>query len=1237
MSASKATQAATPTASGLSNIRGSFEEQVIRRIQIATNSGVYNYSSYLARPLETRTNDEANAVDLQFTRYTLEWLGFGSGDWIYNVPQNGQKQNRPDYLVKASIGAAFVWEDKNSSVDLAEEHLRQMRRYSVGTPGYAVWSNMRRIVAIRFVSADTLKYEILADVSVEALFGPQPCLPELEAAHVDNLALLRLLFGKERFTRFTDLANKIAVDEATFELNAVALNTPEALKNFISGSRQSLDHLRLAALSVVRKAVQQQEETTQADTQLRLEWDVAERDFVDRLGYEVIRQPVQAALARLRPRLGTIDSHEIGKLKDTLSHAAKAGTGRVEAAILTYYEEWLERASHINSALLTLRFQADEASRVAEAFKVWSERQSEAPDANIERFAEQVGYVFFIRLLLVRILEDKQVLKPRLASDGGFREWTQYVQRHFSELQGVGLLNESYYDLLNRKAGHFYLHFFQQAVFDWFTPDDFLLVETLEFLCRYNFRNVQSDIIGFTYEEYITRTTRNRRGHFLTRDEVVEYMLDILGYHGPDILGRRILDPAVGSGSFLVHAARRYRQALIASMCRTYSTTENTLLAGTLPDARRELARLFLDALTSQFFGLEINPFSCYLAEMNLLIQGLDDLQVLQAGPEVYAIERFQIFSTNSLSLPREVLNSDDTGARYDLMSIPDRLSDRLTDEAYPLKARLDEHNAGFFYIISNPPYVSSKQVELEGERYRSAPFFKPVLTGDTNLYLLFLRLGLYYLADSGRMVFIVPLTLLGDESAAGVRSLLANSPFQLEAITRFYRGDVLFPGVDQAVAVVKVARKAAKSMVDVAGGATINEARIATIAVSKASVADAAPRQEGWRGEWLVSPLATSYPIWLHVRNISGDGTSRLGKLLDDTFERKQGDVNATAINPFRLGKVAVQERQSALAIYKGENVSPFAPLPLEPSDWVNPSLATQGEGVRQVLRDLMQLTSPQQGIVMREVARLNTRRRLTATWFERNAANTFAFTHETWRMVMKPNISEIQAKALLALLSSKVVSYLVNLFSSNNHVVKGDLSRVPTPQAIPLPAADLAQHADDMLQRRERIMTDYEDRYGVSIEDAGTGESYTAHIPPTRIASELKLPTVTLHNLALQGRIRLPAATARSVGYLWKQNALTVVNNEPELREVLDIFCTDSQLSASKLDDAVAWQLPEPSASQRWLETFQTIRQGLSQDLQQLAEWQDEIDEITCTWYGFDSSAKSAILAGLPWARRE
>ena len=70
-----------------------FRQAVIERFQLSLGNQQYGYAAYLALPPSERSNDEADAVDLRFAHFTLEWLGFQPSDWNYNRPQAGQKAN----------------------------------------------------------------------------------------------------------------------------------------------------------------------------------------------------------------------------------------------------------------------------------------------------------------------------------------------------------------------------------------------------------------------------------------------------------------------------------------------------------------------------------------------------------------------------------------------------------------------------------------------------------------------------------------------------------------------------------------------------------------------------------------------------------------------------------------------------------------------------------------------------------------------------------------------------------------------------------------------------------------------------------------------------------------------------------------------------------------------------------------------------------------------------------------
>ncbi len=89
--------------------------------------------------------------------------------------------------------------------------------------------------------------------------------------------------------------------------------------------------------------------------------------------------------------------------------------------------------------------------------------------------------------------------------------------------------------------------------------------------------------------------------------------------------------------------------------------------------------------------------------------------------------------------------------------------------------------SAGFDVVIGNPPYdvLAEKELEADLEHalayFRSAPVFGPACGGKMNLYKLFICRGVRLLEKGGRIGHIVPMALLGDEQAVGVRKLLLN------------------------------------------------------------------------------------------------------------------------------------------------------------------------------------------------------------------------------------------------------------------------------------------------------------------------------------------------------------------------------------------------------------------------------------------------------------------------------
>lgn len=109
------------------------------------------------------------------------------------------------------------------------------------------------------------------------------------------------------------------------------------------------------------------------------------------------------------------------------------------------------------------------------------------------------------------------------------------------------------------------------------------------------------DLLKQLYQKLFPRTVRHALGEYYTPDWLAEHLLDQLGYDGdPD---KRILDPACGSGTFLVMAIGRIRRWYEANReLRSYD--------------EGELCRKIL----ANVIGFDLNPLAVMAARTNVLI-----------------------------------------------------------------------------------------------------------------------------------------------------------------------------------------------------------------------------------------------------------------------------------------------------------------------------------------------------------------------------------------------------------------------------------------------------------------------------------------------------------------------------------------------------------------------------------------------------------------------------------------
>lgn len=1175
-----------------------FQTIVIDPLKVNRGSRILSYAEYLKLPADQRSNDEADVVDSRFTQKMLEWLGFDAGDIVYNQPTPGSPRNKPDFVVKMLGSTAFVVEDKSTDERLNEASIEQLRRYTVGTSGYCLWTNGRSITGLRFDAKGD--FQTLIEVRVDEVFGVSQSFIHQDA----NFEILHLLYHKKRFSDIANIISAIAIDEHEWKQQVKSLADEVSLRAFINDSRSVLEQLTTAIQARL--------------SNVALELEEAAHDLASS------QQKYLSILSNLFERLkggGAVNLGALAKLEEELrafaSRLADVDTSYIEwvkpamsTATLPIWDNAMQEMKAVISTLRERELARTESRRIRAAYLLWLERykfiegEERGSEYDVEThrqlaFAEQVSYVFFVRLLLVRVLEDKGIMS-RIVSDGGFKNWFTFLRSSSLEDRVHEIRGEAFLPLVYSRVVSYYRHFFQQPVFDWFQPDDYLLALVLYRLNMYDFKDVTNDLLGFTYEVFIDRTARNQKGHFLTPPVIVEFMLDRAEYNTPSIIGESLLDPACGSGSFLVHAARRLRKICYSS---------------TISGDQAQSARFFIEQVKTKLVGLEVNPFSCYLAELNLFIQVLDDLALLWKYGERPDIERFAIYNTNSLEMPRAVLSSGQN-----------TLATSFTDEATALDdaALVKGKSEAFGYILCNPPYVN-RGIILETKSYGEFPFYHEVVKGDENFYLLFLRLATYYVAPGGSICFICPLNLFGDESTMRARELF--NKWAISSVTRFYVRDVLFPGVLQGIGIVRFDSLPAEpsATVEVRGGSSVEEAAQSTTQVQSSRITHNYPAKTTWNKPWLVNTSLATYDLWEFVRNQSSQD---LADLISGKIKAQEGDARSTWAKPMTVSSPGPDK----VPLTKGKNIvdwgnwsavsylDPFIAIPNSTKDY------TSCLWVQKQVQRVAYLTQKETAIFLKEVSGLEMKRPIRGTILQRDRKHPVVADHTVLVMYTLDEALEDLAYAIFGLMTSQVYNFFFSLFSTNAHANFKEILRLPVPLWSPELEKQLADETRRVLDAYKAVYA-HEKQYGIS---------QAQHVSANEVLISTRLPTLRLEELVLRGEASMNGATYYSLEVLLNRGLLTL---SPDLssaaREALKLLIRANG-TLSYLKGGKDILVPNPRVAPTFLAKRNEAEKERANLLQQVAGTQRRLDDVVVDGYAIATPAwKEAIASGVPWAR--
>ncbi|KMQ49467.1 putative type I restriction-modification system, M subunit [Chitinispirillum alkaliphilum] len=255
-------------------------------------------------------------------------------------------------------------------------------------------------------------------------------------------------------------------------------------------------------------------------------------------------------------------------------------------------------------------------------------------------------------------------------------------------------------------------------------------------LWPYDFSFIPIETISAIYEHFLKAAgveKKKEAGAFYTPRFLAEFVIDMALEGETTLLDKRFLDPACGSGIFLVGLFNRLAQEWNLNN----------------PDARYDKrAKGLINILGTNIFGVDSNPSACKITAFSLYLAFLDQL----SPPDIQRLlgkwER----------LPHLVASPDsNNNTKYQVIRCADFFSD-----AAQLSKKVN-------YIIGNPPWgpVKNRKGPIDSERWCKE---RKLLHPNREMSVPFIWKAPEHLEDGGKVCFILPHGILFNHNDTAVR-----------------------------------------------------------------------------------------------------------------------------------------------------------------------------------------------------------------------------------------------------------------------------------------------------------------------------------------------------------------------------------------------------------------------------------------------------------------------------------
>jgi len=323
----------------------------------------------------------------------------------------------------------------------------------------------------------------------------------------------------------------------------------------------------------------------------------------------------------------------------------------------------------------------------------------------------------------------------------------------------------------------------------------------------YEFSVLGGDILGNVYEQFLGKVIRLTGGHRAVVEEKPEvkkaggvyytpsYIVDYIvkntvsklceGKTPRQIEKLRILDPACGSGSFLIGAYNsllNYHHDWYVEDSPQKHTKE--IYQGTGGQwflTTQEKKRILLNNI----YGVDIDSQAVEVTKLSLLLKVLEgeNQDSLTRQLKMWR-ERALPDLGNNIKCGNSLIGPDFyQNKQIGLLEDEDRYRINAFDwnDEFPAIMKA----GGFDAVIGNPPYVRIQTMKewapIEVEHYKQA--YKSASKGNYDLYVVFVERGLSLLNKNGRLGFILPHKFFNAQYGEPLRKVIAEGKYLAEVV----------------------------------------------------------------------------------------------------------------------------------------------------------------------------------------------------------------------------------------------------------------------------------------------------------------------------------------------------------------------------------------------------------------------------------------------------------------------